>query len=212
MYRGATLITPNLAEFEAVVGHCRDETELVQKGIALLRAQELEALLVTRGEHGITLLRDGQPELHFPAQAREVYDVTGAGDTVVAVLAATLAAGEELVRATVLANVAAGIVVGKLGAAVTSIPELDQALRGKPESRQGLLTEEQLLIAVQNAKINGERIVMTNGCFDILHAGHVDYLAEAKRLGDRLIVAVNDDASVQRLKAGAGRSIPWSAG
>lgn len=206
IYRDATLLTPNLAEFEAVVGPCRHEADLVDRGAALVRTLGLQALLVTRGEQGMTLLRDGAPEQHFPAQAREVYDVTGAGDTVVAVLAAALAAGATLEAAVALANSAAGLVVGKLGTAVTSVAELRQALHGDWDPQRGVVSEEQLLVAVRRARAQGERLVMTNGCFDILHAGHVAYLAEAKALGDRLIVAVNDDALVQALK-GSGRPI-----
>ncbi len=205
IYRGASLITPNLTEFETVVGHCRHEDELVEKGFALIRELELEALLVTRGEHGMTLLRTGQPEFHLPTRAREVFDVTGAGDTVISVLAAALGAGQSLESATTLANLAAGIVVGKLGTAAISVPELRQALRDDQECG-GVMSEDQLTLAVQDARAQGERIVMTNGCFDILHAGHVSYLEQARRLGDRLIVAVNDDASVTRLK-GSGRPV-----
>ena len=205
-YRGATLLTPNLSEFETVVGPCRDEMELVDKGEALRRDLELAALLVTRGEQGMTLLRDGAEPLHLAARAREVYDVTGAGDTVIATLAAGLAAGLTLPAATVLANLAAGIVVGKLGAASVTASELRRALYEHDEPPRGVLDEGQLLPAVADAKAHGETIVMTNGCFDILHAGHVAYLEQAKRLGNRLIVAVNDDASVRRLK-GAGRPV-----
>ena len=205
IYRGASLITPNLTEFEAVVGRCRHEDELVDKGLDLIRELELEALLVTRGEHGMTLLRTGQPVFHLPTRAREVFDVTGAGDTVISVLAAALGAGQSLEHATTLANLAAGIVVGKLGTAAISVPELRQALRDDQECG-GVMSEEQLAVAVQDARAQGERIVMTNGCFDILHAGHVAYLEQARRLGDRLIVAVNDDASVARLK-GSGRPV-----
>ena len=116
------------------------------------------------------------------------------------------AAGEGLAEATALANIAAGIVVGKLGTATASVPEIRRVLAGRREAGYGVLSEEQLLIAVEEARAQGERLVMTNGCFDILHAGHVGYLAEAKRLGDRLIVAVNDDDSVRRLK-GEGRPV-----
>ncbi len=199
-YRGATLLTPNLSEFETVVGPCRDEVELVDKGEVLRRDLELVALLVTRGEQGMTLLRDGAEPLHLAARAREVYDVTGAGDTVIATLAVGLAAGLALPAATVLANLAAGIVVGKLGTASVTVSELRRALYEHDEPPRGVLDEEQLLSAVADAKAHGETIVMTNGCFDILHAGHVTYLEQAKRLGNRLIVAVNDDASVRRLK------------
>lgn len=206
LYRGATLITPNLAEFEAAVGPVRSENELVEKGLGLIKQCELQALLVTRGEHGMTLLREGQPELHLPTHAKEVYDVTGAGDTVISVLATALAAGEDLAHATALANLAAGIVVGKLGTAAISVPELRRAVQGEQESGRGVMTEDQLLVAVEDARAQGERVVITNGCFDILHAGHVSYLEQAKRLGDRLIVAVNDDDSVRRLK-GTGRPV-----
>lgn len=206
VYRGASLITPNLAEFEAIVGHCADEAELVAKGAALMSDLELGALLVTRGEHGMTLLRPGHAPLHLPARAREVFDVTGAGDTVISTLAAAIAAEEELPCAVGLANLAAGIVVGKLGTAAISAPELRRAIQREEGSERGVLSLEQLLLAIDDARAHNERIVFTNGCFDILHAGHVTYLEQARALGDRLIVAVNDDASVSRLK-GPGRPI-----
>ncbi|GAB5497899.1 MAG: bifunctional D-glycero-beta-D-manno-heptose-7-phosphate kinase/D-glycero-beta-D-manno-heptose 1-phosphate adenylyltransferase HldE [Pseudohongiellaceae bacterium] len=205
-YRGATLITPNISELEAVVGPCEHEDELVAKGLDLVRDLELQALLVTRGEHGMTLIRPDSPELHLPARAQEVFDVTGAGDTVISVLAAALAAGDNLADATALANLAAGLVVGKLGTAAISGPELRRAILADQNSGRGAMTAEQLEIAVQDARDHGEKIVFTNGCFDIIHAGHVGYLAEARKLGDRLIVAINDDDSVRRLK-GPGRPI-----
>lgn len=206
IYRGASLITPNLSEFEAVVGRCADEAELVSKGLALLAELELEALLVTRGEHGMTLLRAGHPALHLPARAREVFDVTGAGDTVISTLASALAAGEELPLAVALANLAAGIVVGKLGTASISAPELRRAVQREEGVGRGVMSLEQLLTALEDARAHGEKVVFTNGCFDILHAGHVTYLEQARALGDRLVVAINDDASVTRLK-GPGRPI-----
>lgn len=206
IYRGASVITPNLSEFEAIVGHCVDEAELVAKGAQLMSELELGALLVTRGEHGMTLLRPGFPALHLPARAREVFDVTGAGDTVISTLAAAIAAGEELPHAVALANLAAGIVVGKLGTAAISAPELRRAIQREEGSERGVLTLEQLLLAIDDARAHKEKIVFTNGCFDILHAGHVTYLEQARAQGDRLIVAVNDDASVSRLK-GPGRPI-----
>ncbi|ALZ83468.1 bifunctional D-glycero-beta-D-manno-heptose-7-phosphate kinase/D-glycero-beta-D-manno-heptose 1-phosphate adenylyltransferase HldE [Pseudomonas oryzihabitans] len=206
IYRGASLITPNLSEFEAIVGVCADDAELVAKGNELMARLDLGALLVTRGEHGMTLLRPGQAALHLPARAREVFDVTGAGDTVISTLAAALAAGEELPQAVALANLAAGIVVGKLGTAAISAPELRRAVQRSEGSERGVLTLEQLQLAIEDARAHGENIVFTNGCFDILHAGHVTYLEQARAQGDRLIVAVNDDASVTRLK-GPGRPI-----
>src|SRR3989338_4466893 len=155
----------------------------------------------------MTLLQQQQPPLHLPARAREVYDVTGAGDTVIAVLGAAVAAGTSLSQAAVLANTAAGIVVGKLGAATVTLSELRRALQRQQDSELGVLTEEELIITVEDAKAHGEKIVMTNGCFDILHPGHIAYLEQAKQLGDRLIVAVNDDDSVRRLNKGSNRPL-----
>ncbi|MGB6976559.1 MAG: bifunctional D-glycero-beta-D-manno-heptose-7-phosphate kinase/D-glycero-beta-D-manno-heptose 1-phosphate adenylyltransferase HldE, partial [Gammaproteobacteria bacterium] len=206
IYRGATLVTPNLKEFRAVVGDWQSEEELISKGNELLRAYQFQALLITRSEQGMTLLQEGQPALNLPTRAREVYDVSGAGDTAIAILAAALAVGQSLPVAATLANVAAGIVVRKFGTATVSVPELRRALQRYSDAELGILSEKQLLIAVADARAHGETIVMTNGCFDILHAGHVAYLEEAKGLGKRLIVAINDDASVVRLK-GAERPI-----
>lgn len=206
-YRGATLLTPNMSEFEAVVGVCANEAELVNKGLALIHELALGALLVTRSEHGMTLLRPGQQELHLPTHAKEVFDVTGAGDTVIATLAAAIAAGEDLPKAAAIANIAAGVVVGKLGTATVSLPELRRGIqKNQGCSDKGVVSKEQLFMAVEEAKAQGERIVFTNGCFDLLHPGHVGYLGQARKQGDRLIVAVNDDASVARLK-GAGRPV-----
>ncbi len=199
-YRGATVITPNTAEFENIVGPCPDDDALCNKGFELCERLDLGALLVTRSEKGMTLLQRGGDALHLPTHAREVYDVTGAGDTVVATLAAALAAGLELPDAARLANHAAGIAVGKLGTATVSPSELHQALQPETPLSQGVIDEEALIAAVARARAAGETIVMTNGCFDILHAGHVAYLEEARRHGDRLIVAVNSDDSVRKLK------------
>ncbi len=205
-YRGATVLTPNTREFEAVVGGCADQEQFVDRGRRLCEALGLVALLITRGERGMLLIRREGAEAEFPAKAREVYDVTGAGDTVVAVLATGIAAGLDLEHATALANTAAGIVVGKLGAASVSVEELAAALHAEAGTAAGVVSEEALIGLVYRARLHGETVVMTNGCFDILHAGHVRYLAEARALGDRLVVAVNDDASVLRLK-GAGRPV-----
>ena len=203
-YRGATLLTPNLAEFEAAVGHCATETEIIDRGTALLDDLMLEALLITRSERGMTLLQSGRAPLHLPAKAREVFDVTGAGDTVIAVLAAALSSGESLESSTRLANVAAGLVVGKLGTATVSRDEIIAGLSADSLSpflsKNRIFSEEDLVSKVATAKASGEKVIMTNGCFDILHRGHIDYLSRARAVGHRLIVAVNDDASVAALK------------
>ena len=205
-YRGATVITPNLHEFETVVGHCKDEQDLVDKGQKLMQELELEALLITRSEHGMTLICKDRQEVHLPARAREVFDVTGAGDTVISTLAAALAAGSELPQAAAIANIAAGIVVGKLGTATISMPELRREVNRELGAERGVVTTDQLIIAIEDARAHGEKIVFTNGCFDIIHAGHVGYLEQARKQGDRLVLAINSDDSVKRLK-GEGRPI-----
>ena len=199
-YRGASLITPNLSEFEAVVGVCDSDDQLVSKARQLLTDFDIGAILVTRSEKGMTLIERDQAPFHLPTRAREVYDVTGAGDTVISVLAASLAAGQPLTIATTLANTAAGIVVGKLGTATVSTEELRSELRHESHQSAGVFNEEQLITLVEEARQRGETLVMTNGCFDLIHPGHIQYLKGAKALGSRLLVAVNTDDSVSRLK------------
>lgn len=200
-YKNATVITPNLKELEAVVGECPSTEQIVEKGSKLCKELKLDALLVTRGEKGMTLLREKHPPLHLKAETHEVYDVTGAGDTVIATLATALACHYEIEQATALANIAAGLVVEKLGAATVSVDEINGI---KTKQRiSGVMNSADALNIINQARRNGEQIIMTNGCFDILHAGHIAYLNKAKALGDRLLVAVNDDGSVKRLKGDA---------
>lgn len=198
-YRGATLLTPNLSEFEAVAGTCHSDDDLIARAQQLISQYDLDALLITRSEKGMTLVQRDQEPFHQPTRAREVFDVTGAGDTVISVLGAALAAGMPLVQSTMLANTAAGVVVGKLGTATLTAEELRQ----ENHLGAGIFDEDGLLKLVQEARARGETLVMTNGCFDIIHPGHVQYLKEAKALGDRLLVAVNSDESVSRLKGPA---------
>lgn len=202
-YQGATLLTPNMAEFEAVVGKCGDDEPLIaQLGQQLLVDFNIDSLLVTRSEHGMLLLQQDQAPGKIAAQAREVFDVTGAGDTVVAIVAAALGAGLDLETACNLANTAAGIVVGKLGTATVSTDELRSQYLLQ-DQHQAFCSRSELAALVAQLKANGKRVVMTNGCFDLLHPGHMAYLQAAAQLGDVLIVAVNDDASVKRLKGDA---------
>lgn len=205
-YHGATALTPNLAEFEAVAGRVSDDADLVARGRRLRVDLELDALVVTLGERGMVVISAGRDAVFLPARAREVFDVTGAGDTVIATLAAGLGAGMTLADAAALANVAAGLVVRRIGAASVTPSELRLELHERGRGGRGLLQRDEAPRVAAEARARGERIVMTNGCFDILHAGHVAYLEEAKTRGDRLLVAVNDDDSVRRLK-GAGRPI-----
>ncbi len=207
-YTGASILTPNRAEFERMVGHCGSELERVERARELLLQLDLAAVLLTRGEEGMTLVERNREAVHIAARAQEVFDVTGAGDTVVAVLGASLAAGQDLAHAAMLANLAAGVVVGKLGTATVSVAELRAAARhGVPaNSSRSIVAEGELVTLVQGLRQHQDVVVMTNGCFDILHPGHIAYLEQAKACGDRLIVAVNDDDSVRRLK-GHGRPI-----
>lgn len=200
-YSGATLLTPNMSEFEAVVGKVKNDDDLEQKALALIEKCKLKMLLVTRSEDGMSLVRPGLKAVHLPTYAREVYDVTGAGDTVIGTLGTCLAAGLDIVTACEYANCAAGIVVGKIGTSTASPEELMSAL-GKSSSNtdEGIVSEEELCKLVRRLQSEGQTIVMTNGCFDIIHPGHVTYLKQAKALGNKLIVAVNSDASVSHLK------------
>jgi len=199
-YRGATVLTPNQSEFESVAGVCDSDDELVARARTMISELELGALLVTRSEKGMLLVEASDEPVFLSTRAREVFDVTGAGDTVIAVLAGALASGESLAAAAALSNLAAGLVVRKIGVASVSPSEIRAALHQRGQGGRGLVTEAELAVMVSEAKLQNESIVMTNGCFDFLHAGHVAYLEEAKSLGDRLIVAVNDDESVRRLK------------
>lgn len=201
LYRGADIITPNLAEFRLAGGDTSSEAAMFSSAREILARCGIAAMLLTRSEQGMTLITE-QELHHFPAQVLEVSDVTGAGDTVIATLAVMLGAGMALPQAVEVANLAAGIVVGKLGAATVSPQELAERLN-KHLFSQGdvyLTPFDKVLQHIEFAKQNGERIVFTNGCFDILHAGHVRYLAQAKALGDRLVVGLNADASIKRLK------------
>ncbi len=204
-YTCADLLTPNMSEFVAVVGEVTSESDMAEKAQALIKKLNIKALLVTRSEKGMTLFREDEEEFHLPAISKEVTDVTGAGDTVIATIAASLAAGCTLEQAVTLSNIAASIVVSKVGTTAITAPELELEVHRYHHS-SGLHSNEQLALAVRLAKQRGEKVVFTNGCFDILHAGHVAYLQQARSLGDRLIVAINSDDSVTHLK-GEGRPI-----
>ena len=202
-YRGATLITPNRRELEAVVGDTGDLDGLFQRADRLRRQLDIEAIVVTLSEDGMALI-SGNGVVHIPTDAREVFDVTGAGDTVIGTLAAAIGAGADYETAIRLANKAAGIAVGKLGTATVSVDELQNALLSEQVGiNAGIVSESELLERVEVSRSAGNRIVFTNGCFDLLHPGHVRYLEQAAALGDRLVVAVNGDDSVRQLKGPA---------
>jgi D-beta-D-heptose 7-phosphate kinase/D-beta-D-heptose 1-phosphate adenosyltransferase len=206
-YRGAHIVTPNRGEFERVVGACADVAALEASARTLAAQLDLEALLVTRSEEGLSLVPAEAPALHLPAHRREVFDVTGAGDTVIGVLAAAISAGADLGDGVRLANHAAALVVARLGASQVGYEELRRAVEHVdwPAERR-VVDADGLVGEAEAARKRGERVVMTNGCFDLLHVGHLASLRAMRALGDRLVVAVNDDASVQRLK-GSGRPV-----
>lgn len=200
-YRNATLIKPNQSEFEQIVGDCPDSQELVEKAKGLIAELNLESLLVTRSEHGMALVEKGLTPYLLGSQAQEVFDVTGAGDTVMATLATAFASGLDLKKSVYLANEAASVVVRKVGTSTISKAELDEQLNASMRHKgYASMSTEEVKTLVEMAQSRGEKVVMTNGCFDLLHSGHVRYLNEAARQGDRLIVAVNSDESVKALK------------
>lgn len=206
-YRGASLLTPNLAELSQAAGRRLDPRDLESIGAAarpFIEAAELEGILVTLSEHGMLFVGADGAENHIPAVPRAVADVTGAGDTVVAVLATALAAGGSIEQAMKLANTAAGLAVAEVGSVAIDPRQIAVALAGAPGAK--VFTLEELSARAAEWRRLGRRIAFTNGCFDLLHVGHIALLQEAAKLGDVLVLAINSDASVRRLK-GAGRPI-----
>ena len=210
-YRGATTVTPNRSELAGAFGLSDGDIDgMVEGGAALCRELGLAFLTLTRSEQGISLIRPDGAVTTVPAEASDVFDVSGAGDTVAAVLAAGLAVGMDPVESIRLANVAAGIVVHRVGTVPIHRDDLLDELR----ERAGLLHSGKLM-SRQDAsercdqwRSRGERVVFTNGCFDLVHAGHVTYLQRARREGNRLVLGLNSDDSVRRLK---GESRPLVA-
>ncbi len=210
-YRGATLITPNRRELAgASAMSTGSDDEVAAAARHIIETCGVEAVLVTRGADGMTLVAaDGATAHHLPSEAREVFDVSGAGDTVVAAIAAALGAGSGLGDAVRIANAAAGIVVGKIGTAVAHAADLVDAIRRHDLRDAGegkVLSLEAALDRIGGWRRRGARIGFTNGCFDLIHPGHVALLARSRAACDRLIVGLNSDASTGRLK-GAGRPV-----
>ncbi len=201
-YRGATTICPNLNELSIATGISRQSTdELLTAGQKLVSTFDLEYLIATLSEKGIALLRKDSRSV-APAMARQVFDVSGAGDTVVATLALGLSRGLDMEIAVQLANIAAGIVVSKVGTVPVNRNELLNSLMPEIElqAEEKVLTLDALQTRVLAWRSAGQKVVFTNGCFDLLHIGHITLLEDAHREGDRLIVAINSDASVSNLK------------
>jgi D-beta-D-heptose 7-phosphate kinase/D-beta-D-heptose 1-phosphate adenosyltransferase len=199
-YRGVSVLTPNRAELQAATQmNVQSDDQTVAAARWVIDHCGVGAVLATRGAAGMSLVRSDQDAVHIPTEAREVFDVSGAGDTVAAALAAGLASGLTLQGAAALANLAAGVVVGKAGTAVPLPTELKAALSPEPK----IVDREAALERLAHWRRDGDRIVFTNGCFDLIHPGHVALLAQAKGAGERLVVGLNSDASVKRLKGDA---------
>jgi len=201
-YQGATILTPNRKEAETASGVAiRDVDSLARAAELIMETAGLEHLLITRSEEGMSLFTRHGAAVHIPTVAREVFDVSGAGDTVLATLAVGMASGLSMAEAAGLANVAAGIAVGKLGTSTVAPVEIITAVAlGHSDSESKVKNRDVLPAIIEAEKARGKRIVFTNGCFDLLHAGHVKYLQKARRLGDILVLGLNSDASVRRLK------------
>jgi len=213
-YRGATCITPNRFEAALATGQDADDADdasLIRMGRKLIRELKLDILVLTLDRQGLLLLHKGAKPRFVPTRAREVYDVTGAGDTVLAMLAASLANGTGWERATELANVAAGLEVERFGAVPVDLDEiLLDVLSSNHQAHGKLRTLDELVPELAAHKRQGKTIAFTNGCFDILHAGHVSYLRAAASQGDLLVVALNSDKSIRKLK-GKGRPVNHQA-
>jgi D-beta-D-heptose 7-phosphate kinase / D-beta-D-heptose 1-phosphate adenosyltransferase len=208
-YRGATVLTPNQHELQSACGHeCGTDAQVEAAARGILAQGICSIVVATRGKQGMSIVESGGRAVHIRTVASEVYDVTGAGDTAVAAMAVSLASGADISQAARLANLAAGIVVGKYGTA-TARPE--EILARLSTTEDGAATEishtlERAQLLVAGWRRLGLRVAFTNGCFDMLHPGHVSLLNQARHAADRLIVGLNSDASVQRLK-GAGRPV-----
>lgn len=207
-YRGASVLTPNKQELQGAAGHeCASDEQVIAAARGILSQGICSTVVATRGKEGMTIVQADGAAQHIRTVATEVFDVTGAGDTAMAAMAVSLASGADIGSAARLANVAAGIVVGKYGTATASADEIVERLRGSDDGTAvTAYTLERAHLLVQHWRRLGLRVAFTNGCFDLLHPGHVSLLSQARHTADRLVVGVNSDASVRRLK-GAGRPV-----
>ncbi len=199
-YRGVTLITPNKKEACGATGiDIKTEEDYAKAAEKLFSITSAQNILITRGDEGMSLFYQDGKSLHLPAEALEVFDVSGAGDTVTATMAAFFCGGIDLALSARIANVAASIEVAHVGAKAVSKDEILEKLGGAPEENK-VITLAQAEEMAESARQNGLKVVFTNGCFDILHAGHVDYLKKAGSAGDLLIVGLNSDSSIKKIK------------
>ncbi len=210
IYRNATCITPNYAEFKLISKSLNEKKQDLKAAVDIRKKYELDWLLITRGAKGIWIIDNHDDLIEIPSVAREVFDVSGAGDTVISTLAAGFASGLKFKSAAELANTAAGIVVGKIGTQPinrdelvlsSQIPCTGSSMGNNGKNRiQKIMSREAAVFTIQTWRSSGDKIVFTNGCFDLLHPGHIHLIHQARSLGNRLIVGINSDASVKRLK------------
>jgi len=211
-YAGATVITPNALEASQATGiDCDEDEGAARAGRAIASMTGCSAVVITRGARGMTVVCDAKGTdriVHLPTEVRQVYDVSGAGDTVLAALALALSAGAPIEKAAQIANLAAGIAVGKVGTAAVEAAELRRAI-----NQSAVLAHDEKIVDLETAagiarswRARDQRVVLTNGCFDLLHPGHTTLLRKAKAMGDKLVVAMNSDESIKRLK-GPGRPV-----
>ena len=202
-YSGAYLIKPNLKEFEIIVGKVSNLKDLENKAYNLIKKLNIQALLITKGDKGMSLIEMGEKPFHIEAEISEVYDVTGAGDTVLATLAASMVSGKNLYESSIIANLSGSLAIKSIGTYLINKNQLNDLLiqKTKEINESKVLYDDNTLLEIVNKnRLNNKKIVFTNGCFDILHIGHLRYLKEAKSLGDILIVGINDDKSIKNIK------------
>jgi D-beta-D-heptose 7-phosphate kinase/D-beta-D-heptose 1-phosphate adenosyltransferase len=200
-YRGASVLTPNRLELQAASGlECNSDDQVAAAARAILQREICEVMVVTRGKDGMSVIQSDGRAAHLATAARQVFDVSGAGDTVVATLSLGVAAGADIADAAALANSAAGIVVGKRGTATVSTGEILGVLRPPESDPQKIFALDTVLRLARTWREQGLKVAFTNGCFDLLHPGHISLLEQARRSANRLIVGLNADLSIRRLK------------
>lgn len=207
-YKGATLLTPNRKEASLAAGiEITDERSLLTAGQKIRTVAKLDKLLITRGKEGMVLLDSDKEPFTIRSKARQVFDVSGAGDTVASVLGLSVAAGMSFTEGATLANIAAGIVVAKVGTATVTAEEIAASIAPDTDpGREKVKTLAELALIAEDLRRKGRKLVLTNGCFDLLHAGHIRLFSASRQLGDQLVVAIDDDQSVRELK-GDGRPV-----
>ncbi len=202
-YRGATLLTPNRLELQLACGaDCHTDEQVVEGARRILEQSGCQVMVVTRGKDGMSVIGPGDSAVHLPTVARQVFDVSGAGDTVVAALALGVASGGDVIDAAAIANLAAGIVVGKRGTATVTAGEIIASMSAHTRSAdpRKIYSLESVSLLVRDWRDQGLTIAFTNGCFDLLHPGHISLLEQARGCADRLVVGLNADLSIRRLK------------